>query len=131
MSKSTPQLTFNKKEAMLKALQGNFGRVSKAAAAAQITKQTHYNWYKNDEEYRHSVDNIKFEGFEEFGDLVFSAVIDKLKEGNTAVVNKCFQTVFADWVGQMERGSPYKPRIITTIKYIDKPAPPAIPDKLK
>ena len=37
MSKSTPQLTFNKKEAMLKALQGNFGRVSKAAAAAQIS----------------------------------------------------------------------------------------------
>lgn len=104
---------------MLRALQTNLCRVSKAAEIVGITKQTHYNWYKNDEEYRNSVDNIKYESFEEFGDLVFNAVLKKINEGNTAVINRCFFTLFAKWAEQMTRTNPYTPKIIPRIKYID------------
>jgi hypothetical protein len=121
MSKSSPQVTFNRKEAMLRALQANFGRVSKAAQAAEITKQTHYNWYKNDEEYRNSVDNIKYECYEEFGDLVFNAVLKKLEEGNTSVINKCFFTLFAKWAEQMAMDNPYRPKLTMKFNYVNKP----------
>ncbi len=121
MSKSTFMQTFAKKEAMIKALQANYGRISKAADTAQITRQTHYNWYKEDEEYRRRVDNIKYEAFDAFGDLVFDVVIKKLNEGNTAVVNRCFQTMFGRWPEHMEMTNPYKAVIVAKYNYVDKP----------
>lgn len=56
MSKSTELATSLKQETMLQALKISYGAVSKAATMTQITPQTHYNWYKNDEEYRDRVD---------------------------------------------------------------------------
>ena len=110
-----------KKEAMLRSLRANFGRVTKAANAIQITRQTHYNWYKEDEEYRNQVDNIKYESYDAFGDLVFDTVIKKLTEGNTSVANRCFQTMFSRWAEHMEVTNPFKTRLVARIKYTDKP----------
>lgn len=121
MSKFPLVSTSVKKEAMLKSLQNHSGRVSKAAKAIQITRQTHYNWYKEDEVYRNQVDNIKYECFEELGELVLDSVIAKLNEGNPAVISRCFQLMFSKWVEQMARTNPYRPRMTTKIKYIDKP----------
>jgi len=121
MNKNTAQLAFNKKEAMLKALQATYGSVRSAASMAQITPQTHYNWYKYDEDYRDRVDVIKYEAYEEYKDLVIEAVFKKVKEGNAAVINKSFHTLFAKWAEQMERANPYRPRLVPKIKYVDKP----------
>ncbi len=105
---------------MLTALRANFGRISKAAEAVNITRQTHYHWYRHDEEYRNSVDNIKYETYEEFEDMVLEAVIKKLNEGNASVINRCFNTVFSKWAENMAKASPVKPKIITRIKYVSK-----------
>jgi hypothetical protein len=121
MSKSTELTTTLKQETMLQALKISCGAVSKAAAMTQITPQTHYNWYKNDEEYRDRVDNIKYEFFEEMKDIVMEALLKKLKEGNTSVINRSFQTFFGKWAEQMDRANPYRPRLTARIKYVDKP----------
>lgn len=121
MSKSTELTTALKQETMLQALKISFGAVSKAAAMTQITPQTHYNWYKNDEEYRDRVDSIKFESFEEYKDIILDALLKKVKEGNSAVINRSFQAFFGKWAEQMERVNPYRPRLTARIKYVDKP----------
>src|SRR5579863_6964795 len=107
MSKSTEQTTAIKQEAMLKALQATYGTVKRAAAMVQITPQTHYNWYKNDEGYREKVDSLKYELYEDYKDLVMEAVLKKVREGNSSIINRSFQTFFAKWVDQMERANPY------------------------
>jgi hypothetical protein len=121
MSKSSQQTTFNKQEAMLTALHASMGAVTKAAAIAEITPQTHYNWYKNDEEYHDRVDNIKFVAYEKYREMVLDAVAKKIEEGNTSVINKCFTAFLAKWPEEMERYNPYKPRTIAVMKYVEKP----------
>lgn len=121
MSKNFEFNSSLKQEAMLKALRDMLGNVSKAAARIQITPQTHYNWYKNDEDYRDKVDHIKYQIFEDYKDLVIEAVFNKVKEGNASIINRSFQTLFAKWAEQMEMNNPYRPRLLPKINYIDKP----------
>lgn len=121
MSKSTELTTALKQENMLQSLKVTYGAVSKAAAMTQITPQTHYNWYKNDENYRDRVDNIKYETFEAYKDIILEALLKKVKEGNAAAINRAFQTFFGKWAEQMERVNPYRPRLTARIKYVDRP----------
>jgi hypothetical protein len=121
MSKNSGQVTFNTQQAMLRALKVSCGSVTKAAAMVDITPQTHYNWYRNNEVYRDNVDNIKYEVFEGYKDMVIEAVFKKVSEGNTSVINKCFNTLFAKWAEQMERANPYRPRLLPKINYVKKP----------
>jgi hypothetical protein len=121
MSKSSGLTTSLKKEEMLKALQTTYGAVTRAATIVQITPQTHYNWYKYDEDYRDKVDTLKYQSYEEFKDLVLEAVLTKVKEGNSSIINRSFQTFFAKWADQMERANPYRPRLIPRLNYVDKP----------
>lgn len=121
MSKNAQISTSLKKEAMLKAMHITQGVVKDAASLAQITPQTHYGWYKNDESYRDRIDTIKYEIFEEYKDLVLDAVFKKIKEGNTSVINNSFKAFFGRWAEQMERSNPYRPRLTARIKYVNKP----------
>ena len=43
---------------MLEALEKSLGVVTSACKAVGIARQTHYEWYKEDEDYRNSVDSI-------------------------------------------------------------------------
>ena len=121
MSKSSELTTTLKKGEMLKAVQVCYGGIKRAAALAQISPQTHYNWYKHDEDYRDKIDTLKYESYEEFKDLVLEAVLAKVKEGNASVINKCFHAFFGKWADQMERANPYRPRLVAKIKYFSKP----------
>jgi len=46
------------KKAMVEALKSSFGIVSTAASNVGISRQTHYNWIKDDPEYSEQVENI-------------------------------------------------------------------------
>lgn len=46
------------KKAMIEALETSLGIVSDACRKVGIVRQTHYNWMKNDEEYREAVKDI-------------------------------------------------------------------------
>jgi len=46
------------KKAMIKALTKSLGIVTIACKECNISRQTHYNWYKNDLNYKEAVDDI-------------------------------------------------------------------------
>ena len=57
----TSTRTHARKELMLHALCKCGGVISDAAKAAGISRRMHYNWYKDDEQYREQVDDIQEE----------------------------------------------------------------------
>lgn len=48
----------NKKEAMVEALTKSLGVVTTACKNVGIARKTHYEWYKEDDNYRISVDDV-------------------------------------------------------------------------
>ena len=66
------------KVAMLEALRKNMGIVSKSAEAAGISRNTHYLWLKEDEEYKQAVEDIS----EYVIDFAESALYRLIKEKN-------------------------------------------------
>ena len=119
--KSNQFSTIHRQQRMLKALVANHGIVIRAAKAAGITPQTHYNWYKEDKEYQSHVDNIKFECFEEFKELVLQAVRKKIEEGNTTIIAMCYKQVCHKEHETMQNLTPYKPRFKPLIKIAPHP----------
>ena len=54
----TKQQTALKKEEMIKALEKSLGVVTIACKEVGIERSTHYDWLKNDEEYKKAVDDL-------------------------------------------------------------------------
>jgi hypothetical protein len=68
------------KTAMLEALEKSLGVVTSACKIVGIARQTHYEWYKEDEDYRKNVDSI--------GDIAIdfaeTQLHSQIKKGSTA-----------------------------------------------
>jgi hypothetical protein len=58
-SEEQPQKLTLKKDAMLQALTTSLGNVTEAAAAVGMSRETHYDWLKNDAEYNAAVASLK------------------------------------------------------------------------
>lgn len=65
---------------MLDALERSLGIVSTACEKAGVSRQTHYNWLKDDPEYKAAVDQIQ----ESVIDFAESHLYKLIKEGNPA-----------------------------------------------
>jgi len=68
------------KKTMLEALERTLGIVSTACEKAGVSRQTHYNWLKDDPEYKAAVDQIQ----ESVIDFAESHLYKLIKEGNPA-----------------------------------------------
>ena len=68
------------KKTMLEALERSLGIVSTACEKAGVSRQTHYNWLKDDPEYKAAVDQIQ----ESVIDFAESHLYKLIKEGNPA-----------------------------------------------
>ncbi len=90
------------KKKMLEALNETMGIVSVACKRIGIVRSTHYEWYKNDPEYKEAVDDIK----EYRNDFVESMIIKKIKDGDTTM------TIFYAKTQMKERG--YSERVEVT-----------------
>lgn len=51
--------TDTKKSVMIQALESSLGVVSVACSKADVSRETHYRWYREDEEYKAKVDDVK------------------------------------------------------------------------
>jgi len=65
---------------MLEALEKSLGVVTSACKAVGIARQTHYEWYKEDEDYRSSVDSISDIAI----DFAETQLHSQIKKGSTA-----------------------------------------------
>ena len=69
-----------KKDSLLVALENHYGIVSHACQDVKISRTTYYNWYKNDKEFKESVDllhNVVL-------DFAETALFELIKNGNVA-----------------------------------------------
>ena len=69
-----------KKEAMLEALEKSLGIVSTACKMVDMGRTTHYQWLKEDEEYKSAVNSIQ----DSVLDFAESHLYKLVKEGNPA-----------------------------------------------
>ena len=72
--------TDTKKAAMLEALEKSLNIVSTACKVVGISRQTHYDWLKKDDDYRKAVDALQ-DGVLDFAE---SHLYKLVKEGNPA-----------------------------------------------
>lgn len=68
------------KKAMIEALEKSLGIVTSACKSVGISRNTHYTWLKQDEEYKEAVEDIENIAL----DFAESQLHKQIKEGNTA-----------------------------------------------
>jgi len=68
-----------KKAQMIKALEKSLGVITTACKQVGIDRQTHYNWYNADSEYKSKVDDLKNVTL----DFAESQLHKQIQEGNT------------------------------------------------
>lgn len=68
------------KKAMIEALEKSLGIVTTACKTVGISRVTHYDWYKKDEDYRAAVDNLENVTL----DFAESQLHRQIKDGNTS-----------------------------------------------
>lgn len=77
--KETDRLnTKKRKELMIKSLESHKGIVLYACRACKVCRATHYDWYKNDEDYKEKVDSLT----EGVIDNVENALLKNIDDGN-------------------------------------------------
>jgi len=77
-----------KKEAMLEALEKSLGIVSTACKMVDLGRTTHYQWIKEDADYKKAVDSIQ----DSVLDVAESHLYKLVKEGNPAATIFCLKT---------------------------------------
>lgn len=122
MSKSSAEETAMQKQAMIRALEANYGNITKAAKAAGIAASTHFRWMKEDSEYEEQADAGKDVGYRNIKDSIIDMAMNKAKKGNVAVLNKLMGVFLKNLPEEMKilhraNNVPLRARI----KYIDKP----------
>ena len=80
MTKKPTKSTTLKKTAMLEALSKTLGLVSHACKIVGIDRSTHYEWLRNDEEYKLAVESTN----ELVLDMVESSLYKQINQGNPA-----------------------------------------------
>lgn len=80
MSKNPTKSTTYKKRAMIEALNKTLGLVSHACKIVGIDRSTHYDWLRNDEEYKLAVESTN----DLVLDMAESSLYKQISQGNTA-----------------------------------------------
>lgn len=70
------------KKAMIEALEKSLGVVTMAAKSVGIARSTHYNWLKEDEEYRKAVEDLDDIAL----DFAESRLHQRMKESDTTAI---------------------------------------------
>lgn len=71
-----------KKKKLLQCLEKTLGIIASACRNAGIARATFYNWLNSDQEFKVKVDDI----LEKQKDVVESAILHKISEGDTAMI---------------------------------------------
>lgn len=68
----------SKKEAIIQALEKTLGVVTPACRKVGISRQTFYNWYENDKEFKDKVDDLKEYAHDFVKSKVYECIGDKV-----------------------------------------------------
>jgi hypothetical protein len=105
MGRNSQQATAIKKQAMIDALEANFGNITAAAKHAEIDVRTHYKWLKEDEAYEYEVVNIKDISFGKVKENLLEKALKLVDNGNTTVLNQLLRIYFRNLPEEMQTTS--------------------------
>jgi hypothetical protein len=71
--------TDTKKNVMIQSLESSLGVVSVACQKAELSRETHYKWYREDQDYKQRVDNVKNICL----DFAESKLFEQIQDNNT------------------------------------------------
>ena len=97
------------KQAMVQAMEKSLGIVTTACKSVGISRDSHYRWMRDDEEYRAQIESIESMAL----DLAESKLHEQIVEGNTACI------IFFLKTKGKKRGYVEKQEVETTIKAPD------------
>ncbi len=97
------------KQAMVQAMEKSLGIVTTACKSVGISRDSHYRWMRDDEEYRAQIESIESMAL----DLAESKLHEQILEGNTACI------IFFLKTKGKRRGYVEKQEVETTIKAPD------------
>ena len=75
-------VTSRRKKKLLQCLEKTLGIIASACRTANIARATFYNWMNTDEDFKTKVEDI----IEKQKDVVESAILHKISEGDTAMI---------------------------------------------
>jgi len=107
MGKNSSPATAIRKEAMIKALEANYGNVSVAAKAVNIYASTHYRWLTEDHEYAQKAENMRDICFRKAKDSLLETAFKKIEQGDSAVLNQLLRIYLKKLPEEMEKVSHY------------------------
>ena len=121
MGNNTSIATDVQKEAMITALEENYGNVTAAAKAVKISPRTHYRWLKEDGQYADQAESIRDISYRKLRDKLVASALKKIDKGDSSVLNRMMGIYLKNTPEEMRRAStennvPMRVRI----KYIDK-----------
>lgn len=106
-----PKSNIIKKKAMISALERSLGVVTIACKEVGIARKTHYEWYKEDEDYRNAVDDLADVAL----DFAESMLHKQIQEKDTTA------TIFYLKTKGKKRGYIERTEVDTNIKFPDLP----------
>ena len=72
------------KKSFIEAYKKTFGNVSQSCKIVGVSRTIHYQWLKEDEEYKNTLESI--EPSEMFLDFTESKLVDKISKGDTTAI---------------------------------------------
>jgi len=102
MGQNSAIATQLKKQAMIGALEANFGNITAAAKQAEISVRTHYKWLLEDSAYEKEVVNIKDISFGKMKESLLEKALKMVDNGNATVLNQLLRIYFKNLPEEME-----------------------------
>src|SRR5579863_1586901 len=122
MNDNTQARTVKSQQAMIEALEANFGNIVLAAKEAGITPRTHYRWQKEDNDYDNQIRSLKNSCYEKIRDKLLDAALKKVDKGDSIILGKMIGIYFKNVPAEMDSLSLVnRPSLMAKINYVDKP----------
>ncbi len=125
MAENSQSRTIKQKQAMLDALEANFGNITKAAKEAKISIRTHYRWRMEDNEYDTRVVSMKDICYGKVKDSLLDAALKRIAKGDSIVLNQMLRLFYKNLPQDMNKAAWVNERPVrATIKWVSTPQDP-------
>ena len=122
MGKNSLVETVRQKQAMIDAIEANFGNITKAAKAAGINVRTHNRWRKEDNEYDTLFMSIKDISYGKLKDSLLEEAMKRIKKGDSAVLNQMLRLFYKNLQEDMSKAAFFNNvPIRAKVKFVNTP----------
>ncbi len=117
--------TTKQKQAMIDAIEANFGNITKAAKEVGINVRTHNRWRKEDNDYDTQFVKIKDVSYVKVKDSLLEEAMKRIKKGDSTVLNQMLRLFYKNLPEDMIKAARVNDiPVRATIKWVSTPQDP-------